>query len=32
MVETNITLTEPAKPLEYPLKYLRGIQVLIHYA
>jgi hypothetical protein len=24
-METNVTLTKPAKPLEYPLKHLRGI-------
>jgi hypothetical protein len=30
-VEINVTLTNPAKPLEYLLKPLRAIQVLIHY-
>jgi hypothetical protein len=27
-METNVTLAKPAKPLEYPLKYLRGIPSL----
>ena len=28
IVETNVTLTKPAKPLEYLLKHLRGIPSL----